>query len=243
MKKSLERSAAAILRNRRRGTFGGGATRAAFASAPFSRTVRDGDRPGKTTDAFRTLRCRRGFSSKSSSSSSAEVSDRGGAIIPAFSSRGDAASIHLPPADDPVGLGLYKKAIYCPITRTLRTSAHVGSDDANRKADGVVGDTVSTEDARNHARNSGLRLLATVRDFLDGDLGRVEQVLHLRGLVKAAPGFSGHAGVIDGCSEVLAEAFGPDAGVGTRECFGIGSLGSTVACVLELRVRPPPPPE
>ena len=90
-----------------------------------------------------------------------------------------------------------------------------------------------------HARNSGLRLLATLHDALDGDLGRVEQVLHLKGMVKSTSDFSGHAKVIDGCSEVLAEALGQDAGIGTRECFGVGSLGATVACILEVRVSPP----
>ena len=224
MKKSLANSAAVLWNHQRRTT----TVRAAGSSA-FLRTT---NYPKGAMTDVRMLRRR-----NLSSSSAAGISDRGGAIVPAFPPGGE--SIHLPPADDPVGLGLYKKAIYCPVSRTLRTSAHVGSDDENGKVDGVVGDTVDPGDARNHARNSGLRLLATVHDFLGGDLGRVEQVLHLRGLVKATPGFSGHAGVIDGCSEVLAEAFGPDAGVGTRECFGIGSLGSTVACVLELRVRPP----
>lgn len=116
----------------------------------------------------------------------------------------------------------------------------MGSTDDNQKANGIVGDDVTPEEARNHARNSGLRLLATIHDFLDGDLGRVEQVLHLRGMVKASTNsnFAGHASVIDGCSEVLAEAFGPEIGIGTRECFGVGSLGATVACTLEVRVCP-----
>ena len=164
------------------------------------------------------------------------VSNRGGAIIPGISS---STPLHLPPADGPVGLQLYKKAIYCPVSRVIRTSAHVGSDDSNQKADGIVGDTVTPEEAKNHARNSGLRILATIHDFLDGDMDRVEQVLHLKGMVKSKASFAGHASVIDGCSEVLAEAFGPDVGVGTRECFGVGSLGATVACTLEVRVSPP----
>jgi len=97
---------------------------------------------------------------------------------------------------------------------------------------------VSPEEARVHARNAGLRLLATLHHFLDGDLSRVEQVLHLRGMVKADLEFRGMAGVVDGCSEVLVEALGREVGVGTRECFGVGSLGATVFCSLVLRVRP-----
>ena len=164
---------------------------------------------------------------------SSKISNRGGAIIAGTSD----LELHLPPADDPVGAQLYKKAIYCPQSGILRTSAHVGSDDHNQKANGVVGDTVEPSEAHKHARNSGLRLLATLHQFLDGDLDRIEQVLHLKGMVKATPDFSGHASVIDGCSEVLAQALGPDRGIGTRECFGVGSLGATVACTLEVRLK------
>ena len=173
----------------------------------------------------------------SSSSGSAGVSDRGGAILPGFDDP-RAATIHLPRADDPVGMQLYKKAIYCPVSQTLRTSMHVGTTDENTKADGIVGTTVTPEQARIYARNSGLRLLATIHQFLDGDLDRVEQVLHLRGMIKSSPEFVGQASVIDGCSDVLREAFGPEIGVGTRECLGVGSLGAAVACTLELRIRP-----
>jgi len=175
-------------------------------------------------------------SGSSSSSSNPGVSDRGGALIPVFGNSSE--FLHLPPADPPVGAQLYQKSLYCPSTGILRTSMHVGTTDANGKADGVVGDAFSKEDAKIHARNSGLRLLATVHAALDGDLGRVEQVLHLKGMVKSTLDFSGHASVIDGCSEVLAEAFGPEVGVGTRECIGVGSLGASVACTLELKVRP-----
>ncbi|VEU35446.1 unnamed protein product [Pseudo-nitzschia multistriata] len=204
-----------------------------------------------SSSAVRFLKRRPGFQTRSGRASAvptrgyhaterrpgqAAVSDRGGAIVPAFGG----GEVHLPPADDPVGLQLYKKALYCPETRTLRTSMHVGTTDAGAKANGVVGDTVDAQMAREHARNSGLRLLSTVHAALGGDLGRVEQVLHLRGIVKSAPGFEGHAAVVDGCSEVLAEVFGPETGVGTRECLGAGSLGATVACTLELRVAPEP---
>mmetsp|Transcript_4976 Transcript_4976/g.11058 ORF Transcript_4976/g.11058 Transcript_4976/m.11058 type:complete len:254 (+) Transcript_4976:78-839(+) len=176
-------------------------------------------------------------SSSSSSSGPAGVSDRGGAILPGFDDP-SATAIHLPRADDPVGMQLYKKAIYCPVSQTLRTSMHVGTTDENTKADGIVGATVTPDQARIYARNSGLRLLATIHQFLDGDLDRVEQVLHLRGMIKSTPEFVGHASVIDGCSDVLREAFGPEIGVGTRECLGVGSLGAAVACTLELRIQP-----
>ena len=180
-----------------------------------------------------------------STATETKVSNRGGAIIP--NKLDPTKEIHLPPPDDPVGAQLYQKALYCPATRTLRTSAHVGTDDENGPARGRVGidigadadATTTAEEAKGHARNAGLRLLATIHHYLDGDLNRVEQVLHLEGLVNATPDFTSHAKVIDGCSQVLAEAFGKPEGIGTRACFGVGSLGATVACHVQLRISDP----
>jgi len=174
----------------------------------------------------------------------ATISDRGGAII-----TGPAGNkIHLPPAEGPVGpvtvaphglVDSYKKAIYCPVSRTLRTSAHVGTDDDGAVLKGKVGSGgISESDARVAARNSGLRLLSTIHRALDGDLGRVEQVVTLQGLVNGADGFSAHGAVINGCSEVFIEAFGPDKGVGVRMCSGTATLSGVVCCDVELRVRP-----
>jgi len=182
----------------------------------------------------RTTTTRRLFSSTS-------VSDRGGAIIKGA----NGTLIHLPPAENPVGRQLYKKALYCPSTQTLKTSAHVGTDDDNVVKKGTVGvggandNFISPEDANTYAYNAGLRLLATIHHQLDGDLTRVEQVLKLEGMVNAEPNFSGHLNVIDGCSQVFVDAFGTDRGVGVRACFGVGSLGGAVSCNVELQVRPP----
>ena len=175
----------------------------------------------------------------------ATVSDRGGAII-----TGPAGNqLHLPPSEGAVGpvtvdphgiVDSYKKALYCPASMTLRTSTHVGTDDFGAIVKGKVGDGfISKEDAKAAARNSGLRLLSTIHHALDGDLSRVEQVMKLTGLVNGADGFNAHGAVINGCSEVLIEAFGPDKGVGVRVCSGTASLAGAVSCDVELRVRPP----
>ena len=170
------------------------------------------------------------------------VSSRGGAII----TGPDGNEIHLPPAEKPVGptatgLDSYKKALICPATNILRTSTHVGTDQSNAIVRGKVGDgpdCVPKDLAKELARSSGLRLLSTIHDALDGDMSRVEQVLKLTGLVNGADDFTAHGAVINGCSEVLIEAFGPDKGVGVRTCSGTGSLIGAVSCDVELLVRP-----
>ena len=58
-------------------------------------------------------------------------------------------------------------------------------------------------------------------------------------MVNAEPNFIGHLNVIDGCSQVFVDAFEIDRGVGTRACFGVGSLGGAVSCNVELQTPPP----
>ena len=171
------------------------------------------------------------------------VSSRGGAIIKGANGQ----DIHLPPAEGAVGpvtvepfgeVDSYKKAIYCSLTMVLRTSTHVGTDDSGEILRGKVGDDVSKEQAKAAARNSGLRLLSTIHKAVGGDLSRVSQVLKLTGLVNGADGFNAHGAVINGCSEVLIEAFGPEKGVGVRTCLGTASLAGAVSCDVEVRVHP-----
>ena len=179
----------------------------------------------------------------------ATVSSRGGKIIAARGSaaRGDDGGLHLPPAEGAVGpvtvepfgeVDSYKKAVYCSLTMVLRTSTHVGTDDDGKIVRGKVGADVTQAEAKALARNSGLRLLSTIEAAVGGDMDRVEQVLNLTGLVNATEDFNAHGAVINGCSEVLIEAFGPDKGVGARTCMGVASLAGAVSCTLELRVRP-----
>ena len=180
------------------------------------------------------LRLRRGL---------ATVSSRGGAIIKGANGQ----EIHLPPSEGAVGpvtvepfgeVDSYKKAIYCSLTMVLRTSTHVGTDDSGEILRGKVGDDVSKEQAKAAARNSGLRLLSTIHKAVGGDMSRVSQVLKLTGLVNGAEGFNAHGAVINGCSEVLIEAFGPSKGVGVRTCLGTASLAGAVSCDVEIRVHP-----
>ena len=78
--------------------------------------------------------------------------------------------------------------------------------------------------------------MATLHKALDGDLSRVQQVLKLTGLVNATSDFEQHGWVVNGCSEVLQEAFGKERGTGVRVCAGVGSLTGVATCDLEVRL-------
>lgn len=105
-----------------------------------------------------------------------------------------------------------------------------------KRADGTyragrLGRDISIEDAYAEARLTGLQLLAVAKAAL-GDLGRIEAVVKLLGMVNAEPDFSDHPKVINGCSDLLVDVLG-DAGRHARSAVGMGSLPNRMAVEIE----------
>lgn len=84
---------------------------------------------------------------------------------------------------------------------------------------GVVGKTVTLEEAYQHARLTGIQLLAAAKAALDGDLSQVRRVVKLLGLVNCTPGFGKQPQVINGCSDLFVEVFG-ESGRHARSAIG-----------------------
>ena len=96
---------------------------------------------------------------------------------------------------------------------------------------GKVGDTVSVQEAYQHARLTGLNLLSVMHDLL-GDLRRVRRVIKIFGMVNATPGFADHSAVVDGCSDLFCDVFG-EAGQHSRTAIGVGSLPRLITVEIE----------
>ncbi len=97
---------------------------------------------------------------------------------------------------------------------------------------GLVGDTVSVDDAYEAAAVCALNALCLLRDEL-GTLDRVERILSVTGYVACAPGFDQQPAVMDGASRILVEIFG-DAGRHTRSAIGVAALPRGGAVEIEL---------
>lgn len=97
---------------------------------------------------------------------------------------------------------------------------------------GKAGAEVDVAEAARRAQLTGLNLLAAVRDHC-GSLERVEAVVKLLGMVNAPPDFARHPLVIDGCSKLLLEVFGPEAGAHARSAVGMGSLPGGITVEIE----------
>lgn len=96
---------------------------------------------------------------------------------------------------------------------------------------GKVGGDVGVDQAYQHARLTGINLLAVMHDTL-GDLSRVKRVVKLLGMVNAVPLFADHPKVINGCSDLFIEVFG-DAGQHARSAVGFGSLPGNITVEIE----------
>jgi enamine deaminase RidA (YjgF/YER057c/UK114 family) len=100
---------------------------------------------------------------------------------------------------------------------------------------GKVGDTVTTEQAYEHARIAGINLLAVLQSAL-GSLGRVRRIVKLLGMVNATPDFAQHPLVVNGCSDLLVSVFGTAIGRHARSAVGMNSLPGQITVEMELIV-------
>ncbi|RYF42942.1 MAG: RidA family protein, partial [Comamonadaceae bacterium] len=101
---------------------------------------------------------------------------------------------------------------------------------------GKVGDDVTPEQAREHARLTGVNLIAVLHEAL-GDLNRVAKIVKLLGMVNATPDFAAHPSVINGCSDLLIDVFGPQVGTHARSAVGMGSLPNNITVEIEAIVE------
>jgi len=101
---------------------------------------------------------------------------------------------------------------------------------------GKVGAEVSPEQAYQAARLAGLAILASLQREL-GDLDRVSAWLRIFGMVNAAPGFRAEPAVINGCSDLILELYGPEAGQHARSAVGLFELPMGIPVEIEAEVE------
>jgi len=134
----------------------------------------------------------------------------------------------LPPAPRPV-------AVYLPLVIThglAYVSGHGPVRTDGSMVRGRVGVDLDLAQGRAAARQCGLAILATLRAEL-GSLDRVARLVKMLGMVNSGPAFLEHPQVINGCSELFADVFGPEYGIGARSAVGMGPLPGNIAVEVE----------
>jgi enamine deaminase RidA (YjgF/YER057c/UK114 family) len=136
--------------------------------------------------------------------------------------------LELPPAPKPV-------AVYRPLVivdRMAYVSGHGPIKNDKTLITGIVGRDLSLDEGKAAARQVGLAILATLREQL-GSLTRVKRLVKVLGMVNSAPDFYDHPKVINGCSELFAEVWGAEHGIGARSAVGMGPLPGNIAVEIE----------
>lgn len=136
--------------------------------------------------------------------------------------------LQLPPAPKPVAV--YKTVVLAG--NMAYVSGHGPVKPDKTLVLGRVGDDLDVGAGRMAARVTGLAILATLRAEL-GSLDRVKRVIKVLGMVNCTADFQEHPAVINGCSELFAEVFGRENGIGARSAVGMGSLPGNIAVEIE----------
>ena len=134
----------------------------------------------------------------------------------------------LPPAPNP--LGVYKPCLIDG--KYLYLSGHGPFQNDKSLIIGRIGESMSPEEGKLAARQVGLTILATIKKNL-GSLDRVKRVIKVLGMVNCTPDFEKHPFIINGCSELFAQVWGEENGIGVRSAVGMGSLPDNIPVEIE----------
>ncbi len=130
----------------------------------------------------------------------------------------------------PGSKGIYKSCL--TIDKLVYVSGHVSINTDGSYIIGKLGDNVDEAQGKIAARQCGLAMLVSLKNHL-GDLDKIKRVVKILGMVNATPDYEKQPIVINGCSELFAELWGQDNGLGVRSAVGMGSLPNNVAVEIE----------
>ncbi len=124
--------------------------------------------------------------------------------------------LELPPAPMPAG-------VYRPILVVDKFLYVSGQGPVNNDGSlmlGRAGDDLDMEQANLAARQVGLTMLSTIITHF-GDLNKIKRIVKVLGMVNSTPDFDKQPLVINGFSELMADVFGRENGIGVRSAVGM----------------------
>ncbi len=138
----------------------------------------------------------------------------------------------LPPAPPPAGL--YKPILV--VDNFLYVSGQGPMMNDGSLYTGRVGNDLTLEQGKEAARQVALTMLATITTHF-GEVDRIKRLVKTLGMVNCTRDFSDQPLVINGYSELMADVFGPDHGVGVRSAVGMmlpGQVAVEIEAMFEL---------
>ena len=127
-----------------------------------------------------------------------------------------AMGLVLPPAPKPAGV--YRPILV--IDNQLYVSGQGPVLEDGTLMTGKVGSDIDKEEGKLAAKQVGLTMLSTIITHAPDEL-IIKRVVKVLGMVNATPEFESHPYVINGFSELFAEVFGEENGIGVRSAVGM----------------------
>jgi enamine deaminase RidA (YjgF/YER057c/UK114 family) len=121
-----------------------------------------------------------------------------------------------PPAPKPAGV--YRPVLV--IDKFLYVSGQAPVNNDGSFMQGRAGDNLTMEEAKLAARQVGLTMLSTIQTHF-GDIDKVKRIVKVFGMVNSSPDFIKHPLVMNGFSELMADVFGRENGIGVRSAVGM----------------------
>lgn len=140
--------------------------------------------------------------------------------------------LELPPVPRPAGV--YKPCVVSCKFLYVSGQGPLKSDGTLIK--GRVGDDLDLEAGKMAARQVGLTMLATIKAHF-GDLKKIKRIVKTLGMVNCTPDFGQQPAVINGFSELMADVFGEENGIGARSAVGAmlpGGMAIEVEAIFEI---------
>ncbi|WP_375324678.1 RidA family protein [Flagellimonas sp. GZD32] len=143
------------------------------------------------------------------------------------SKRVEELNLQLPPAPPPAG-------VYRPILVVDNFLYVSGQGPVNLDGSlmiGRAGHDLDEDQAKLAARQVGLTMLSTITTHF-GSLDKIKRMVKVLGMVNCTPDFGKQPYVINGFSELMADIFGKENGIGARSAVGM-MLPNNIAVEIE----------
>ncbi|NVN18426.1 RidA family protein [Muricauda sp. HICW] len=148
------------------------------------------------------------------------------------SQRMEELNLQLPPAPPPAGV--YRPVLVVDNFLYVSGQGPVNLDGSLMT--GRAGDDIDEEQAKLAARQVGLTMLSTITTHY-GSLDKIKRMVKVLGMVNCTPDFGKQPYVINGFSELMADVFGKEHGIGARSAVGMmlpGNIAVEIEAIFEL---------
>ena len=125
-------------------------------------------------------------------------------------------NLTFPPAPKPAGV--YRPVLV--VGKFLYVSGQGPMKNDGTLMLGRLGDNITTEEGKLVARQVGLTMLSSIQTHF-GSLDKIKRVVKVLGMVNCTPDFVQHPLVVNGFSELMADVFGKEHGIGVRSAVGM----------------------